>query len=144
MKETVKFKMNANVKKIIIIKFTIFLLFIIFCSPSNFFINFTNAINISSDLDSSTYLQLSIIEELNPRPPTIKLEPIINWYDLQTMDNKSVLNSKINVNQEYKFCINITSNQGWVDIDYINITAWFDNADDKSTYNPLSNFEALV
>jgi len=46
-----------------------------------------------------------------------------------------MLNSKIDVNQEYKFCINISSHQGWDDIEQIDIQAWFDNGDDGTIYN---------
>ena len=100
-----------------------------------------NAGNITSDSDQSTYLTLKLVNESPPQPqppplyPKYRLEPIINWYDFQDMDNRSVLNSKIDVNQEYKFCISITSDQGWKDIEYINISAWFDNGEDSTTYN---------
>jgi hypothetical protein len=64
-----------------------------------------------------------------------RIEPRINWYDFQNSTNVSKLNSRIDVEEEYKFCVDITSDQGWSDIDYINITAWFDNGTESSTYN---------
>ena len=74
-----------------------------------------------------------------PPPPAIEIKPIINWYDLQTITGASKLNSQIDVNQEYKFCISISSDQGWDDIEYIDITAWYDNGDDGTTYNNSGN-----
>jgi hypothetical protein len=74
-----------------------------------------------------------------PGPPSIELKPIIYWYDFQNSEGISKLNSKIDVNKRYKFCIGIRSDQGWDDIDYIDITAWFDNGDDSTTYNNSGN-----
>lgn len=140
--------MNRKLKQVINRKYkTILLLSLIIFIFANSFtviitlIKTTNSIDIISDLDTNTYLTLSMASEATPQPPpssktpTYKMEPVINWYDLQTTDGKSVLNSKINVNQEYKFCINILSNQGWEYIEYINITAWYDNGDDSTIYN---------
>lgn len=66
--------------------------------------------------------------------------PRINWYDFQY--NKSGtwvsrLNQKIEVDNdsEYRFIINISSDQGWVDIEFINLTAWFDNGSESTNYN---------
>lgn len=102
----------------------------------------TRAANISDDYDSSTYLSVTTpIPEEPPAPPGPPpavgpvTAPIIRDYDLQTIDGNSVLNSKIDVNQEYKFCMEIGSDQGWDDIEYIDIQAWFDHGDDDSTYN---------
>jgi hypothetical protein len=139
--------MKRKVKETIIRKITIFLLFFILFTSINCFINlipfFETAYggDITSDSDYSSYLKLSIPGKTPPQPPqppqppSYKLEPIINWYDLQTAEGVSCLNLKIDVNNEYKFCISITSDQGWDDIEYININAWFDNGDDASIYN---------
>lgn len=62
-------------------------------------------------------------------------EPIINWYDFQNATNVSKLNKQVDVEEQYKFRINITSDQGWPNIDYINITAWYDNNSEANGYN---------
>ena len=64
----------------------------------------------------------------------LEAEPRINWYDLQNSTGASMLNTQLDVNQQYTFLVNISSDQGWADIDYINITAWADLGDD-SGYN---------
>jgi len=105
--------------------------------------------DITSDVDSDTFLTLSIYGDEEPpeeppedppeEPPALRIKPKINWYDFQTLAGVSKLNSQINVNQKYKFCINISSDQGWDDIEYIDIAAWFDNGDDSMTYNNSGN-----
>ncbi len=49
----------------------------------------------------------------------------------------SKLNAQIDVNNsaEYRFIVNISSDQGWDDIEFVNITAWYDQGTDSSTYN---------
>lgn len=66
--------------------------------------------------------------------------PRINWYDFQYNNSGiwvSRLNQKIEVDNdsEYRFIINISSDQGWDDIEYINLTAWYDNGAESSFYN---------
>ena len=78
-------------------------------------------------------------EAISPPPPILDEDPRINWYDLQNASGSSKLNSQIDVNQEYKFCINISSDQGWDDINSINITAWYDNGSETTTYNDSKN-----
>lgn len=70
----------------------------------------------------------------------LHLEPRILWYDFQYNQNGtwiSRLNAQSDVNDsaEYRFIVNISSDQGWDDIDYVDITAWYDQGDDTSTYN---------
>ena len=63
-------------------------------------------------------------------------EPRINWYDLQNATNASMLNAQlIDVNENYYFKVNISSDQGWADIEYIWIKAWYDNGTDPGSYN---------
>ena len=73
----------------------------------------------------------------------LQLQPRINWYDFQLNQSGtwvSRLNAQIDVNNsaEYRFIVNISSDQGWDDIDYINITAWYDNGSEATTYNQTS------
>jgi hypothetical protein len=65
----------------------------------------------------------------------LQLEPRINWYDLQNSTSASMLNDQLDVNQEYYFRVNISSDQGWGDIEYINITAWCDLGSEANQYN---------
>ena len=65
----------------------------------------------------------------------LQLEPRINWYRLENSTGANLTNEQIDVNQEYYFIINISSDQGWADIDYINITAWHDLGSEANTYN---------
>jgi len=110
-------------------------------------VRIANAGDITSYYHSSSYLSITTpIPEPEPPgpgpgpgPPVLETKPIINWYDFQTATGVSKLNSQIDVNRKYKFCISIRSDQGWDDIDYINITAWFDNGDDSTTYNNSGN-----
>jgi len=83
-----------------------------------------NAADVTDSTDSSTGLNLTILH----------LQPRINWYDLENSTGASMLNTQLDVNQQYTFKVNISSDQGWADIEYINITAWADLGDD-STYN---------
>lgn len=66
--------------------------------------------------------------------------PRINWYDFQYNDSGtwiSKLNQQIEVDNdsEYRFIVNISSDQGWDDIEFINITSWYDNGTESSFYN---------
>lgn len=65
----------------------------------------------------------------------LQLEPRINWYDLQNSTGSSLLNEQLDVNQIYYFIVNISSDQGWAEIEYINITAWHDLGSEANTYN---------
>ena len=65
------------------------------------------------------------------------ITPIINNYNLMNSTG-SKLNSVtglLDVNSEYYFTINITEPNGWDELEYINITAWYDSGSDSSTYN---------
>jgi len=83
-----------------------------------------NAIDITDSTDSSTSLNLSVLQ----------LEPRVNWYGLENSTGSSMLNTQLDINQQYTFKVNISSDQGWPDIEYINITAWADLGND-SAYN---------
>ena len=115
--------------------FIIILLIISFFSNVTFFEPFITPIkanpgDISSSWDNSTTLNVTVLQ----------LQPRINWYDFQYNQSGtwvSRLNAQIDVNNsaEYRFKVNISSDQGWDDIEYINITAWYDNGSEASTYN---------
>ena len=61
--------------------------------------------------------------------------PTINFYDFQNSSGTSKLDNRIDVAEEYKFILNVTDLQGWSDIGYINITAWYDNGSEANGYN---------
>jgi hypothetical protein len=64
-------------------------------------------------------------------------QPTINSLSLvNSTGNK--LNSQtgnIRVNREYVFVINATDRNGWGDIDFINLTCWYDQGDETTEYN---------
>ncbi|MCK5112838.1 MAG: hypothetical protein KAQ84_04785 [Thermoplasmatales archaeon] len=99
------------------------------------------AADITTYSDSNSQIRITIPGEEPPPPPPPGLDtnPRILWYDLQTKAGFSKLNSQIDVNQEHKFCITISSDQGWDDIDYIDISAWYDNGSESTTYNNSGN-----
>ncbi len=70
----------------------------------------------------------------------LHFEPRILWYDFQynqsgTWISRLNTQSDVNNSAEYRFIVNISSDQGWDDIEYVNITAWYDQGRDTSTYN---------
>ena len=70
----------------------------------------------------------------------LHLEPRILWYDFQYFQSGtwvSRLNTQSDVNNsaEYRFIVNISSDQGWDDIEYVDIFAWYDQGTDSSDYN---------
>jgi len=81
--------------------------------------------DVSDSYYNSTALNVTVLQ----------LEPRINWYDLQNSTGASMLNAQLDVNQEYYFVVNISSDQGWAEIDYVNITAWHDLGNDANIYN---------
>ncbi|UCD14396.1 MAG: hypothetical protein JSW60_02995 [Thermoplasmatales archaeon] len=140
--------MEGKVEQTKIKKFTTFLIILLLL------LTFTNvpialislvktacAADIATYSDSNSQIRITIPGEEPPPPPPPGLDttPRILWYDLQSKAGFSKLNSQIDVNQEYKFCISISSDQGWDDIDYIDISAWYDNGSESTTYNNSGN-----
>jgi len=79
---------------------------------------------------NSTTLNVTVLE----------IPPRINWYDFQYNQSGTWIskrNAQIDVNNsaEYRFIVNISSDQGWDDIQYVNITACYDHGSEASTYN---------
>ena len=118
------------------------IIFILFCSifitglyvDSSWF--FCNAADISSKTDNTTVMNVTVLQA----------KPIIYWYDFQVCTNDSFdgftdiesqpwesrTNSRVDVDNETwcRFVINISSDQGWDNIEYINISGWHDNGSD--------------
>ena len=63
--------------------------------------------------------------------------PTINSYDLRNETGSKLNNATglLDVTGEYYFSINITDLNWWADIEYINVTAWYDNGSEITTYN---------
>lgn len=66
-----------------------------------------------------------------------KIAPVINSVDLRNNTGSKINNVSglLDINEKYFFEINVTDENGWADIKYINITAWFDNGCENSYYN---------
>ncbi|EMR74837.1 hypothetical protein MBGDF03_00033 [Thermoplasmatales archaeon SCGC AB-540-F20] len=152
IEEMMAFGMKGKMEQTKIKKFSTFLSVLLllsaFTSVPNivvFIVTTAHAADITTYSDSSSVLSVSIPGEEPPPPPPpppgLETKPRINWYDLQTKAGVSKLNSRIDVNQKYKFCISISSDQGWDDIEYIDITAWHDNGYDSTTYKSNSRWK---
>jgi len=63
--------------------------------------------------------------------------PVINSYDLRNSTGSKLNNATglLDVNREYYFTVNVTAKYGWVYIDYIDITAWYDQGSENSLFN---------
>jgi hypothetical protein len=111
----------------------------------NSFIMHANAgSNENSSWHNSTYLNVTI-ESKRPR---------INWYDFQKCENTSFdgrsdidsqpWGSRRNALTEtdnstwYRFIINISSDQGWDNIEYINVSSWHDDGNDSDNNGLLT------
>jgi len=95
---------------------------------------FGRAANDSEETDSSTTLNVTVLQD----------EPRVNWFDFQFNNSgswESKLNQQIDVNNvnEYRFIVNISSDQGWDDIDYVFIEAWADLGNDTAGVNNYNN-----
>lgn len=116
---------KANFLSILVVTLLLFSLFsngIIIIGP---LVKIVGAVDITTYQDTNTTINVTVFSNL----------PIINWYDFQNSTNTSKMNDKIDVEEQYKFRINVTSDQNWSDIDYVNITSWFDNGSEANTYN---------
>jgi hypothetical protein len=119
-------------KRILSILVVVALVFSFFSNISLFspLISFSKADpgNIPNDWDNTTTLNVSILQD----------QPRINWFDFQYNNSgtwESVIDQQIDVDnsREYRFIVNISSDQGWAEIEHINITAWTDLGDDSET-----------
>jgi len=63
--------------------------------------------------------------------------PVINNYDLRNSTGSKLNNATglLDAATEYYFTVNVTDANGWTDIKYINITAWYDFGSESTTYN---------
>ncbi|HDD57403.1 MAG TPA: hypothetical protein ENF43_02680 [Thermoplasmatales archaeon] len=82
--------------------------------------------HVDVQYDNNTYLNVTVVSA----------PAVINSYDIQVASTgSSRRNAMIDVGTEYKFVVNVTCPNTWQEIDYINITAWYDNENDSSLYN---------
>ena len=89
-----------------------------------------SAADDSESYYNSTTLNVTVLQD----------QPRVNWYDFQYNNSgswESRLNQQIDVNDsaEYRFIVNISSDQKWANIRFINITAWHDNGSEATVYN---------
>ena len=103
---------------------------IFFVEPINVKIARANPGDKGEDWYNTTTLNVTVLE----------IAPRINWYDFQYNQSGtwvSKRNAQVDVDgsAEYRFVVNISSDQGWADVEYVNITAWYDQGNDASTYN---------
>lgn len=63
--------------------------------------------------------------------PTITSLSLVN----STGNKLNSQTGNIRVNTEYIFIINVTDRNGWGDIDFINLTCWYDRGDETTEYN---------
>ncbi|EMR73341.1 hypothetical protein MBGDN05_00287 [Thermoplasmatales archaeon SCGC AB-539-N05] len=65
--------------------------------------------------------------------------PTINFVGfIETSGGTSKRDTWVDINNEYAFVVNVTSSSGWEAIEWINITAWYDQGSESSTYNSTS------
>jgi hypothetical protein len=66
-----------------------------------------------------------------------QFSPEINTFDLVNSSGSKLNNQTglVHVNLEYIFSVNVTDKNGWEDVDFINISCWYDQGDELSTYN---------
>jgi hypothetical protein len=86
--------------------------------------------NISEQWYNTTTLNLTVLYR----------EPRINWYDFQynqggTWVSRLNVQSDVNDSAQYRFIVNVSSDYGWENITYINISAWYDQGNENSVYN---------
>ena len=127
-------KKGKSYKKISILFIFIFLFTLIFNNP--LMVKFFNPVeaengNVAEAWHNTSQLTVSVVD----------LRPQIMWYGFQYWNYsngwESRLNQQIDVNDsaKYRFVVNITSYQGWDDIEYVNFSAWYDNGSETSYYN---------
>ena len=81
--------------------------------------------NVSDSYYNATQLNVTVLQH----------EPRILWYDLQNSTGASMLNAQLDVNQEYYFYVNLSSDQKWKTMDYVNISLWHDQGNEANAYN---------
>jgi len=70
----------------------------------------------------------------------LQFHPRVLWFDIEynnggTWESRDNAQIDTNGTAQYRFIVNISSDQGWDDIDYIWINAWTDNGTDPGSYN---------
>ena len=112
-------------KKIVLIVTILLIISLISFGPSLIEVVFGDTGNISEVWHNTSTLTVEVYHA----------PAVINWYDLENSTGVSQLNKQIDVDQSYCFIINVTCPNNWTEIEYINITAWYDNGNESSYYN---------
>ncbi len=84
------------------------------------------AADISEDYDENSNLELLV------------LGPRVNYRNITQNGNTILHNNQGNVNSATKVTINVTHTQTIDYLDYVNVSAWFDNGDENNDYNDVS------
>jgi hypothetical protein len=123
---------KQNISSVLVVVALIISLFTgMFCLESYVIKNArANPGDISERWNNATTLNVTILYR----------EPRINWYDFQynqsgTWVSRLNMQSDVNNSAEYRFIVNISSDNGWANITYINITAWYDQGNENTVYN---------
>lgn len=89
-------------------------------------ISFDNAFNIETKNSNDTICRYNS-----------KIPPVINNFNLKNNTGSKIDNATglLDINKKYYFEINITDENGWGNIGYVNITSWFDGGNENSFYN---------
>ncbi len=123
---------KRNIYSVLVITLLVVSLFTgMFCfEPFIFKVVKANPGDISERWNNATTLNVTILYR----------EPRFNWYDFQynqsgTWVSRRNAQSDVNASAQYRFIFNISADNGWENITYINITAWYDQGNDSTTYN---------
>lgn len=86
--------------------------------------------DVSDSYYNDTQLNVTVLQQ----------QPRILWYDIEynnlgTWESRNNQQIDTDNSAQYRFIVNISSDQGWENIDYIFINAWHDLGDDASAYN---------
>lgn len=86
--------------------------------------------DVSDSYYNDTQLNVTVLQQ----------QPRVLWYDIEynnlgTWESRNNQQIDTDNSAQYRFIVNISSDQGWENIDYIFINAWHDLGDDANAYN---------
>ncbi len=92
---------------------------------------YSNAIDLNDNIEYIPDIADARCQYIRPFPP------VINSYDLRNTSGSKLNNATglLDVNSEYYFTVNVTAKYGWIYLDYIDITAWYDQGSESSSFN---------
>ena len=120
-----------------IILFASFIINSSFMIDERFYIKADNG-----DISEAWYNDSSLSVEVIVKSPQIWNYTFQYWND-SSGGWESRIDQQIDVDNKYRFVFTVVSYQGWDDIETINLTAWYDQGNDSSSYynqTPGGNF----